>query len=262
MSDKTDVTVAIIEDELPAARLLESTILTLRPHWKVEYVGASNEEAEEWFNSLKKQPDIIFSDIELSDGISLDFFEKARPESMVVFVTAYDEYALRAFKVDSIDYLLKPIEAHRVEEAIAKYERMSTTYIKTVSIQSNWGGVRENLHTGKRYRTRFLIERGEQYESLNVDKIAYFFSENKICYAQTFDEGNFILEFSLDRLSEELDPDVFFRTSRQTLVSIRAVEKIENYFQGKVSVYVNPPYKDNIVVSKEKSEKFRAWLDY
>ncbi len=261
--DKKTVRVWLIEDEEPAARLLKRMILKLRPDWQVEHVATSNEEAEAWFKAHPQQPDVLFLDIELSDGNSFEFIGKVKPESMIVFVTAYDEFALRAFSVNSIDYLLKPVSQERLRDTIEKYERLSVAYFKDLSRQRNWEEVSENANgTEKRYRTRFLIERGNQLETLHVEDIAYFFSENKICYAQTFNDGNFVLDASLDRLGEELNPDQFFRATRQTLLCPKAITKIENYFQGKVAVYTQPPYKEQILVSKEKAEAFRKWLKY
>ncbi len=260
---KEGVKVWIVEDEEPAARLLKRMILKLRPSWMVEHVATSNEEAEAWFKEHPQQPDILFMDVELSDGNSFEFIEKVKPESMMVFVTAYDEFALRAFSVNSIDYLLKPVNTDRLRATIEKYERLSVAYFQDLSRQHNWKEVSENASGAeKRYRTRFLIERGSQLETLHVEDIAYFFSENKICYAQTFSDGNFVLEASLDRLGEELNPDAFFRATRQMLICPKAITKIENYFQGKVAIHTNPPYKEQILVSKEKAEAFRKWLKY
>lgn len=259
---KEGVSVWIVEDEEPAARLLKRMILKLRPSWQVEHVATSNEEAEAWFKEHAQQPDILFMDVELSDGNSFEFIEKVKPESMMVFVTAYDEFALRAFSVNSIDYLLKPVNTDRLRATIEKYERLSVAYFQDLSRQHNWKEVSENASGEKRYRTRFLIERGNQLETLHVEDIAYFFSENKICYAQTFGDGNFVLDASLDRLGEELNPDAFFRATRQMLICPKAITKIENYFQGKVAIHTNPPYKEQILVSKEKAEAFRKWLKY
>ncbi len=261
--EKKSVRVWLVEDEEPAARLLKRMILKLRPDWQVEHVATSNEEAEAYFKEQPQQPDVLFLDVELSDGNSFEFIEKVKPESMIVFVTAYDEFALRAFSVNSIDYLLKPVSVERLRATIEKYERLSTAYIRDVSRHRNWKEVSENASgTEKRYRTRFLIEHGNQLETLHVEDIAYFFSENKICYAQTFNDGNFVLDASLDRLGEELNPDQFFRATRQVLVCPKAITKIENYFQGKVAIYTQPPYKEQILVSKEKAEAFRKWLKY
>ncbi len=256
------VRVAIVEDEVPAARLLKSMILSLRPGWEVEHVGGSNEEAVAWFKA-GGQADILFLDIELSDGLSFDFLEETHPQGMIVFTTAYDEYAVRAFSVDSIDYLLKPIEEERLRLAIEKFEKRTAAYFRQFNQKNNWKDYPKRLSgTGKAYRSRFLMQRGNQMEVLLVEDVAYFFSENKITYAQTFKNGSRVVDYSLDRLGEELDPGIFFRATRQILLCGRAVNKIENYFQGKVAVSLIPEFKEQVLVSKEKAESFKQWLDF
>ncbi len=264
METKQDkpVRVGIVEDEIPAARLLKSLIQKLRPLWEVTYIGASNEEALAWFKADNKA-DILFLDIELSDGLSFDFLSEVNPGAMIVFVTAYDEYAVRAFSVDSIDYILKPIEKERLNQSLEKFEKFSESYFKEVSEKNDWKTFPEKLQNpGKTYRTRFLMQRGNRMEVLLVEDVAYFFSENKITYAQTFKNGSMVVDYSLDRLGEELDPAVFFRATRQILLCGRAVNKIENYFQGKISVQLNPEFKEPVLVSKEKAESFKQWLTY
>lgn len=257
------VKVAILEDELPAARLLKSMLLSLRPDWEVEHIGGSNEEAVAWFKACKREPDILFLDIELSDGVSFEFLEEVRPKGMIVFTTAYDEYAVRAFSVDSIDYLLKPIEKERLRLSVEKFEKRTAAYFSQVNEKSDWKGFPEKMAAGeKNYRKRFLMQRGNQMEVLLVEDVAYFFSENKITYAQTFKQGSMVVDYSLDRLGEELDPALFFRATRQILLCSRAVNKIENYFQGKVSVSLIPEFKEPVLVSKEKAENFKLWLNY
>lgn len=257
------VKVAILEDELPAARLLKNMLLSLRPDWEVEHIGSSNEEAVAWFKNHKQEPDILFLDIELSDGVSFEFLDEVRPKGMVVFTTAYDEYAVRAFSVDSIDYLLKPIEKERLRLSLEKFEKRTAAYFSQLNEKSDWKGFPEKMAAGeKNHRKRFLMQRGNQMEVLMVEDVAYFFSENKITYAQTFKQGSMVVDYSLDRLGEELDPAVFFRATRQILLCSRAVSKIENYFQGKVSVTLSPEFKEPVLVSKEKADAFKQWLDY
>ena len=182
---------------------------------------------------------------------------------MIVFTTAYDEYAVRAFSVDSIDYLLKPIEEERLRLAIEKFEKRTAAYFRQFNQKNNWKDYPKRLSgTGKAYRSRFLMQRGNQMEVLLVEDVAYFFSENKITYAQTFKNGSRVVDYSLDRLGEELDPGIFFRATRQILLCGRAVNKIENYFQGKVAVSLIPEFKEQVLVSKEKAESFKQWLDF
>ncbi len=198
-------------------------------------------------------------------GISFAFIEQAQPESMIIFTTAYDEYAIRAFTVNSIDYLLKPINRERLAEAIEKFERLTARYGNTTL--SNSSNELLNLlknisNPEKKYRTRFLISGDEKLYTLQVEDIAYFYSENKITFAVTKEGKEHIIDLSLDKLSEQLNPDIFFRTNRQTLVSVHAIQKIENYFLGKIIVQVKPPFKDKITVSREKIAAMKLWLNY
>lgn len=260
---------AIIEDEIPAARLLRDTLLSLRPDWDVQLLPGNIEEAVEWF-AQHPHPDILFLDIQLTDGNSFLFIEQAHPESMIVFTTAYDEYAVRAFTVNSIDYLLKPIHEERLLQAIRRFEGLSKNYIHDFKSESRMMEVLQQLAVAqessssahKKYRTRFLISSGEKLLTLQVSDIAYFYSENKLTFAVTHKNREYLIDLALDRLCEQLDPDRFFRTNRQTLVCIDAIQRIESYFLGKSVVHVLPPFKDKIIVSKDKMASFRMWLNY
>ena len=260
---------AIIEDEIPAARLLKDTLLSLRPDWEVQLLPGNIEEAVEWFGQ-HPHPDILFLDIQLTDGNSFLFIEQAHPESMIVFTTAYDEYAVRAFSVNSIDYLLKPIHEDRLMQTILRFEGLTKNYIHDFNHESRMLDILQQLSVvqeasssaQKKYRTRFLISGGEKLFTLQVSDIAYFYSENKLTFAVTHKNREYLIDLALDRLSEQLDPDHFFRTNRQTLVCIDAIQRIESYFLGKAIVHVQPPFKDKIVVSKDKMASFRMWLNY
>lgn len=256
------IRVAIIEDEIPAARLLNKMLTELRPEWEVIVLLGSVARGVEWFNT-NPHPDILFLDIQLTDGISFSFIEQAHPESMIVFTTAYDEYAIRAFTVNSIDYLLKPIDRARLMETIEKFERIMTKYQKGINKEEELLDILHNMtNPGKKYRTRFLISGEDKLFTLQVEDIAYFYSENRITFAVSKQGREYIIDFALDRLVEQLDPDIFFRTNRQTLVGIYAIQKIETYFLGKAVVHVKPPFKDKIVVSREKITALKLWLNY
>lgn len=260
---------AIIEDEIPAARLLRDTLLSLRPDWDVQLLPGNIEEAVEWF-AQHPHPDILFLDIQLTDGNSFLFIEQAHPESMIVFTTAYDEYAVRAFTVNSIDYLLKPIHEERLLQAIRRFEGLTKKNIHDFNSESRMMEVLQQLSVAqealssahKKYRTRFLISSGEKLLTLQVSDIAYFYSENKYTFAVTHKSREYLIDLALDRLCEQLEPDRFFRTNRQTLVCIDAIQRIESYFLGKAIVHVLPPFKDKIIVSKDKMASFRMWLNY
>lgn|SRR5574344_67452 len=255
------ITAIIIEDEKPAARLLKSMIEKIRPSWSVSILAGSIEESVLWF-SQNIHPDLIFLDIQLSDGNSFDFISRARPTSTIIFTTAYDEFALQAFRVNSVDYILKPVHEERLKEAIEKYE---SSFIRRDIIQQEYlNNILETISSplSKRYRTRFLIAGPDNYITLQVDEIAYFYSENRISTAVMHNSGEFSVDFTLDKLIEQLDPNKFFRANRQFIVSIDSIKNIEPYFNHKLCVHLFPVPKISVIVSREKLTAFKAWLNY
>ncbi|WP_297329349.1 LytTR family DNA-binding domain-containing protein [uncultured Bacteroides sp.] len=252
--------VVIIEDEVPAARLLHSMVARIRPEWNITVLPGSVDEAIAWFTS-HPHPDLIFLDIQLADGNSFDFLSVANPSSAIIFTTAYDQYAVRAFTVNSIDYILKPVDEQRLSDAILKYETLQGSgrplpedYLPTLldALQPR----------DKRYRTRFLISGIDRFWSLQVSDIAYFYSENKITFAVTRTGQEHIIDLSLSKLMEQLDPDRFFRANRQIIVCITAIDHAEPYFNGKITVTVRPSYKNKITISEEKLTTFKQWLNF
>lgn len=258
----SNLRVGIIEDEVPAARLLERMVKQVRPNWDIVKIGGSVEAATKWF-AENEHPDLLFLDIHLSDGNSFLFIKEALPQSLIIFTTAYDEYAIRAFKVNSIDYLLKPIREDRLLEAIEKYERITNKQQATVDEHNLLQEVLHSLNPEKKYRTRFLVSSGtDRLFALQASDIAYFYSINKITFAVTFSQVEYIVDLTLEKLGEQLDPDNYFRVNRQIIVNIEAIVKIEPYFLGKIIVQTNPPTKDKIIVSKGKASNFKMWLNY
>lgn len=256
------IRVAIIEDEFPAARLLNNILAVLRPEWDIILLPGNIEESVEWFAN-NPHPDILFLDIQLTDGNSFMFIEQAHPESMIVFTTAYDEYAVRAFSVNSIDYLLKPVHQERLLETLNKFERLNKKQLKEYYQQSQVLEVLQSLsNPDKKYRTRFLISSSDKLFTLQIEDVSYFYSENRITFAVTRQSKEFIIDLSLDKLSEQLNPDLFFRTNRQTIVSVGAIQRIEPYFQNKIIVHVKPEFREKILVSREKISAFKVWLNY
>ena len=250
---------AIVEDEIPAARLLRTLLARLRPAWEIIVLPGSVEESVQWF-AANPHPDLLFLDIQLADGTSFELLSQARPSSAVIFATAYDEYAVRAFSVNSIDYILKPVDEERLAEAISRFEALRGRMLPPDDYLETLLDALQRRE--KRFRTRFLITGVDRFLTLPVDDVAYFYSENKVTTAVTFAGRYHVVDLPLSRLEEQLDPDRFFRANRQVLLSVGAIERIEPYLNGKVSVTVRPPHKEKITVSEERVPLFKTWLNY
>jgi len=253
------VKIILIEDELYNLRLLEGMIKKLRPGWEVVKTFESVKSSIEWLQQ-NPHPDLFFMDIQLADGLCFSIFDQVEVKSMVIFTTAYDNYAIRAFKVNSIDYLLKPFKEKDLEAAIEKFENFRQLSEKVASNQ-DYSEILEAIREGeKKYRKRFLVSKGAAFYKLPVEDIAYFYSETRTTTAVTFNRQNHVVDFSLEALEEQLDPETFFRVNRQVVVNIQSIEKIENYFGGKLKVRMNPPFENEVVVSRLKAMDFKAWV--
>jgi DNA-binding LytR/AlgR family response regulator len=250
--------VILIEDELYNLRLLQGMIAKLRPRWQIIKTFGSVKHSVAWLRS-NPHPDLFFMDIQLADGLCFSIFDQVRIDKMVIFTTAYDNYAIQAFKVNSIDYLLKPFREKDLEAAIKKFENYNELYLSG-SPGKDYSDVFEAIRRwDKKYRKRFLISRGDAFMSLRAGDIAYFYSENRITTAVTFSNNNYIIDFTLDALEEELDPELFFRANRQVIVNINAIERIEKYFAGKLKVLLKSPFKNSLLISRLKSGSFKQW---
>lgn len=256
-----NIKAVIIEDELPAARLLNKMVCELRPDWEVTVLPGMIEDSVKWF-AENPHPDIIFLDIQLNDGISFHFIEQAKPESMIIFTTAYDEYAVRAFTVNSIDYLLKPVHKDRLNDAIAKFEKF---YLKDkdtsdIPYQDIENLLKNFAKKEKQYRTRFLISGAKRFYTIQVPDIAYFYSEDKLTFAVTNDRKRHLIDYPLSKLEEQLDEKKFMRVNRQFILSAECIKNVQNYFNGKMTITVSPEYDGQIQVSREKVTALKMWL--
>ena len=254
---------AIIEDEYPAARLLSNMLASLRPEWEITLLPGTVEDSTEWF-ATHPHPDLLFLDIQLTDGISFLFLERAKPDSMVIFTTAYDEYAIRAFSVNSIDYLLKPIHEERLLAAINKFERLSPAGVKEFNEQLDIKNLMKVLadKDTPHFRTRFLITSGKHFYTIQVSEIAYFYSENKMTFGVTKDGKRHLIDLSLGKLEEQLDNRQFFRANRQVILSAESIRNIEPYNSNKLNIRVCPPFHEAIPVSREKITSLKMWLNF
>ncbi len=246
----------IIEDEVVAAETLRRTIHAIRPDISILAVLQSVEESVEWLNA-HPAPDLAFMDIHLADGSSFSIFDQVKVDCPVIFTTAYNEYALEAFEVSGIDYLLKPINRERLARAIKKFEdfshkggnsQMITSLIETLNQKQT------------RHKTHFLVPHRDKLIPLPVDQIAYCTSELKVARVFTFDSNSYMLDHSLEDLMKRLDPERFFRVNRQYIVAHKAVEDLSVWFAGKLSVNLSVPVPERIIVSKPKASEFKAWF--
>ena len=251
------MTTIIIEDEKPAARLLQRKVEKLG--LQINTMMHSVEEAIDWF-SKNEHPDLIFLDIQLSDGLSFEIFEKIEIKSAVIFTTAYDEYALRAFKLNSIDYLLKPIDEDDLEVAVSKLKDRLQNQDSILKL--DFEQIKKMLQNPfeKNFKTRFTVKIGQHLKVISTDEIECFFSENKGTYIHTFDNRNYLMDSTLEMLEQELDSKNFFRINRKFIIPMKSVKEIVVYSNSRLKVIL-PSYKeDEVIVSREKVSDFKTWL--
>ncbi|MDC6406117.1 MULTISPECIES: LytR/AlgR family response regulator transcription factor [Maribacter] len=249
--------VIIIEDEKPAARRLGRLLGELDV--AVSIMLHSVEESIAWFQE-NEHPDLIFLDIQLSDGLSFEIFDAVDVKSAIIFTTAYDEYALQAFKLNSIDYLLKPIDDEELESAVKKYRNLKPEAKK---LSLDFEDIKKLLVNPleREYKKRFTARVGQHLKIINADEVECFYSENKGTYAATSDGRNYLLDTTLENLEEELKPDTFFRVSRKFYVNINYIKDIISYTNSRLQIKLNSFSEQEIIVSRERVKDFKLWLE-
>lgn len=257
--------ILIIEDELPAAKRLQQLIAKAEPEWRIIEVIDSIEDAVLWLKNQPK-PDLIFMDIQLADGFSFEIFEQIQIESPVVFATAFNEYAIKAFQVNGLDYLLKPIEETELHRAIKKFKKQyNTSPTQETSGNpaldySQLALLLKNVNTTA-YKERFLIKIGEQMKFVKVEDIAYFRSEDGYVFIITHRNDRFLIDDSLEQINPKLKPTLFFQINRKLILNINAIDKISAYFNSRLKLQLLPNTKDDVIVSRERVKNFKGWLD-
>lgn len=253
--------VLIIEDEIPAQRLLKETLKEITIETEVVDCINSIKSAVNWFNN-NPHPEIVLLDIQLSDGLSFEIFKQVKIESMIIFTTAYDEYAIQAFKVNSLDYLLKPIEKEDLQIAFEKHQQYSKQFIQEQSSSIDFSQLASLIKNEKpEFRKRFLIQSNESFFYLPVEKIALFYSMQGITFAVTFEKREYPVNFSLESLKEQLNPNSFFKINRQIIINIESIKRVHSFFKGKLKLEIQPEHTEDIIVGKDKAADFRRWLD-
>jgi two-component system, LytTR family, response regulator LytT len=250
--------VLIIEDEELAVKKLRKTLESVDATAEVIGTADSIKSSVEWLEQ-NPQPDLILMDIELADGQSFEIFNLTEVKSPVIFTTSYDEYALKAFKVNSVDYLLKPIQKEELQTALDKFKKTHSTTKADINIDSLVKELQLKLQP-KEFRKRFLVKNGQKLVSVEVSDIAYFYSDGRLNFFKTSDNKKFVVDYTMDELEDMLDPERYFRISRSFYVSIASIDKIDDYFGNRLILQLKPVVDKEALVSREKVTDFKKWM--
>lgn len=246
--------IILIEDEKPAARLLKRRVEKLG--YEITEMLHSVEESVAWLKT-NLQPDLIFLDIQLSDGLSFEIFNQVDVSSAIIFTTAYDEYVLKAFKLNSVDYLLKPVDEEELKFALEKFEKQHQpkSSFDLSEIKKLFTNQSES------YKERFSVKIGTSIKIIESDNIECFFSENKASYIHTKENKNYLIDFSLDKVEEQMNPKKFFRINRSQIIQIDLIKEITIYSNSRLKIVLNTYNEQDMIVSREKVTDFKNWLE-
>ncbi len=246
--------IILIEDEKPAARLLKRRVEKLG--YEITEMLHSVEESVAWLKT-NSQPDLIFLDIQLSDGLSFEIFNQVDVSSAIIFTTAYDEYVLKAFKLNSVDYLLKPVDEEELKFALEKFEKQHQpkSSFDLSEIKKLFTNQSES------YKERFSVKIGTSIKIIESDNIECFFSENKASYIHTKENKNYLIDFSLDKVEEQMNPKKFFRINRSQIIQIDSIKEITIYSNSRLKIVLNTYNEQDMIVSREKVTDFKNWLE-
>ena len=251
--------VLILEDEQPAVDHITSLLKAYDKSIEIQAVFDSAKDVVKWLQ-LNRPPDLIFMDIQVADGLCFDIFTEVKVQSPVIFTTAYQEYAIRAFKVNSIDYLLKPIDFAGLKDAMEKYHQLYSSKSEVAVIHpSVIESVKKMLE--KPYKNRFVIKVGEHLRSVSTNDIICFFSQEKTTHIYTIDHRILIIDYSLDHLMELIDPEKFFRINRKNIVNRDAISDIVVWSKTRLKLKLKAELDESPVVSRDKVNQFKEWLD-
>lgn len=254
--------VFIVEDEELAVKKLRKTLESVDNTAQVVGVADSIRSSVDWLQN-NPAPDLILMDIELCDGQSFEIFDKVDVKSTVIFTTSYDEYALKAFKVNSVDYLLKPVQKEDLQAALTKLQNMKAMYAGQEGAALNVDNLVRELQSKlqpKEFRKRFLVKHAQKLVSVDVDEIAYFYSDGRLNFFKTYDNRKFVVDYTMDELEEMLDPKRYFRVSRSFYVSIDSIDQIHDYFGNRLLLHLKPAVDKEAIVSREKVTDFKLWM--
>lgn len=248
--------IVIVEDEPAAANQLKFMLNQLNINHEILATIESVEEGIEWFEQ-NESPSLIFSDIQLADGISFEIYEQIQLKAPIIFTTAFDEYAIRAFKLNSVDYLLKPIDVDALQFAIEKYHGQQLFKEELLNEL-----IQQQVFLQKTYRKSFLVRFRGKLLPIKSEDFAYFFIENGLVYAQLFDGRKFMMDFKLDDIEKQLNPEEFIRGNRQYIISRESITEIQSYINSRAKVKIKPTAPKDVIISKEKVTQFKKWFQH
>lgn len=260
--------ILIVEDEKLAVRKLTKLLEEAAPDFVIKGVTPSIEATVEWISQNRAagnaEPDLLFLDIELADGQSFEIFNRIDIRSTVIFTTSYDEYALQAFKVNSIDYLLKPVQLEDLQRSIKKfYDLTGQRGTSAISLPPNLESILKNLHLQQPpadYRKRFLVKQGQKLLSIETSEIAYFYIDESVSFFKTHVAQRFMVDYRMDEMELFLDPDRFFRVNRSMIVTHSSVVQIQPYYNNRLVLALKPVFEKEAIVSREKTNDFKKWM--
>jgi DNA-binding LytR/AlgR family response regulator len=250
--------VLIVEDEELAAKKLQKILTAVDPAASVVGVSESIKNTVEWLET-NPTPDLILMDIELCDGQSFEIFNLTEVRSPVIFTTSYDEFALKAFKVNSLDYLLKPVQKEELEAALNKFKKLQGGRNTDINLDILVKELQQKLKP-KAYRKRFLVKHAQKLASIEIDDISYFYSDGRLNFFKTADNKKYVVDYTMDELEDMLDPEKYFRISRSFYVSIQSVDRIDDYFGNRLILGLKPAVDKEALVSREKVTEFKKWM--
>lgn len=256
----TNIRIVVVEDESATARSLIQILNEADEHITVVKTLGDVSGAVTWFNDHPGFYDLIFMDIRLADGLSFDIFKQTTISRPVIFVTAFNDYAITAFKNNGIDYILKPFDPDEIKSALDKYKNL------TGAVENAGGPVLAELlaqlgNLTRSYKKSFLVHYRDKLIPLETSKIAWFYTANEVVHLRTIDDKQYVVESTMEQLEQQLDPTLFLRVSRQFILNRNAVTEAEFYFNGRLLVKVKPQPEEHIIVSKARSAEFKKWMN-
>jgi DNA-binding LytR/AlgR family response regulator len=253
--------IVIIEDEPVSARNLAHVLQSIDETLQVTGMLSGVKDAVSWFTEHQNDHDLIFMDIRLTDGLSFDIFKQIKIVKPVIFVTAYNDYAIQAFKNNGIDYILKPFDHQEVEQAIDKFKSLVNQPGEEHDAADLSQLIEQLSINSKNYKKSFLVHFRDKLIPVETVKIAWFYTANELVYAQTTDARQYVIDFTMEQLERQLDPVQFFRANRQFIINHKEITEVDFYFNGRLSVKIKPVPPENIIISKARVPEFKTWMN-